>query len=465
MLLGLDKKNSEDIAIIDSLGNKLTYGDLLKFTDELYSYIKSRTLIFILCENSAGALAGYVSCLCKKVVPLLISANTDCIFMDNIINIYHPSYLWVPDNSLEQFNLSPVFSKFGYTLVKTNLQSGGLYNDLSLLLTTSGSTGSPKFVRHSYGNIESNARNVATVFGLDKNERGMVSLPLQFTQGLNVATSHLYAGSTVLLSTANLMQKEFWNFFKEEKATSFTGVPYSIEVLDKLRFFQMQLPYFKTLNQGGGRMSNELFAKCAQYALSTNRRFIATYGSTETTSRMAYLPPELAIDKCGSIGIPLPEATITLVDDDGTEIVKPNETGEIVYRGPNVTLGYAECAEDLSKGDDRNGVFFTGDLAYRDEDGCHFIVGRKKRFLKLFGYRISLDETERLIKGAFQTECACTGNDKNMYIYLTDASLTDKVRDFISSKTGVYISAFLVRIVDVIPKNDAGKTIYEKLPK
>ena len=453
------------MAIIDSCGFTLTYGELCAFCEEYYSQIKRRTLVFILCENSAGALAGYVASLSGRVAPLLLSSSMDRELLMNLIKLYRPSHLWVPAGMAESFGYKNVFGKYGYSLLDTGLQTFRLYDDLSLLLTTSGSTGSPKFVRHSYANVEANAANVAAVFELDSSERGMVSLPIQFTQGLNVASSHLYSGAVVLLSTANLMNREFWDFFKGQKATSFTGVPYSIEVLDKLRFFRMELPYFKTLNQGGGRLSNELFMKCVQYAETTGRQFIATYGSTETTSRMAYLPPRLASRKCGSIGIPLPQASMSLVDENGSEITEPNVEGEIVYRGPNVTLGYAESGEDLARGDERDGIFATGDLAYRDEDGCYFIVGRKKRFLKLFGYRISLDETERLIKGAFAIECACVGTDKKMLIYITDKAKQSDILNFIMQKTGVYMSAFEVRITDYIPKNDAGKTLYEKLPK
>jgi long-chain acyl-CoA synthetase len=465
MFLELDKQPPLSTAIIDDQGHIMTYGELCSFSGTFYAQINRRTLIFILCENQAAVVAGYVACLNERVVPLLISATMDRQLLDNLIEIYHPEYLWLPQVQQEHFPYRPVFDSLGYTLVATDLTPYELYPDLSLLLTTSGSTGSPKFVRHSYQNVEANARNVARVFEMNESESGMVSLPLQFTQGLNVASSHLYGGATILLSTATLTQKEFWNFFKEYHATSFTGVPYSIEVLSRLRFFRMDLPDFKTLNQGGGRLTDELFKQCAEYADRTGRRFIATYGSTETTSRMAYLPPDLAMIKTGSIGRALPEGTLTLVDDDGSEITETGAIGEIVYKGPNVTLGYAECGEDLMLGDERQGVYATGDQAWRDEDGCHFIVGRKKRFLKLYGYRIGLDETERLIKGAFSMECACTGTDKKLLIYVTDDTRQKEILNFIVDKTGVYHSAFEVRKVEQIPKNDAGKILYEKLPK
>lgn len=463
MFLNIDKKDQNSTAVIDGLGFSLTYGELCEFAEEFGNQLGQRTLYFILCENCTGALAGCVAGLSKKAVPLMLSGNMDKDLVLDLIEKYNPEYLWMPERLAAEYSYSCVFKKYGYVLVNTGMKSPSLYEDLSLLLTTSGSTGSPKFVRHSYENVEANARNIAEVFGMDEHERGMESLPLQFTQGLNVALSHLFGGSVVLLSTATLAQKDFWDFFKTQRATSFTGVPYSYEVLEKLRFFRMDLPHLKTINQGGGRLTDALFTKCAQYASDTGRRFIATYGSTETTARMAYLPPELALDKCGSIGKAIPQGSITLIDDNGKEILEADEIGEIVYRGPNVTLGYAECKEDLIKGDERQGVFATGDLAYRDKDGCHFIVGRKKRFLKLYGYRIGLDETERLIKDKLGVVCACVGNDKKMVIYVTEENKEQEVHRFISEKTGIFAAAFEVRYIEALPKNDAGKTMYKKL--
>ena len=463
MFLDIDKRNDNSIAIIDNLGNQMTYGQLKAFSNEFYSKIQKRTLVFVLCQNSTAPLGAYVSCLDNRVVPLLVSAHMDKDMLNDLIIKYHPEYLWIPNELITQFQYPSIYTNMNYSLLKTEFSCFPLYEDLSLLLTTSESTGSAKFVRHSYTNVIANAKNIANVFELNENENGMVSLPLQFTQGLNVATSHLLSGATVLVTTDNLMQKEFWDFFKEYKATSMTCVPYSIELLDRIRFFQMDLPFFNVLNQGGGRLPDQIFMKCANYAQSTGRKFIPTYGSTETTSRMAYLPAHMALEKCGSIGKPLPNCHFDLIDDEGKLIEKENTVGEIIFHGPNVTLGYAECGEDLAKGDERHGVYQTGDLAYVDQDGCYFIVGRKKRFLKIFGYRVSLDETERMIKDQFHIECACVGTDKKLVVFVTQEALDREIIQFLSDKMGLHYSAFEVRKENAIPKNDTGKIQYRIL--
>lgn len=463
MFLDLDHKNPLAEAVVDGDGICITYKELRDFCGEFSRQIGDRALIFILSENVAGSCAGYVAALDGGMVPLMLTASLQADLLQNLIDTYHPSYLWAPRGFGGKEEHVPVFEKWDYQLLSTGHKSPAMAQELALLLPTSGSTGSPKLVRHTLDNVVANARAVAEAFKLGKDSRGMVSLPLNFTQGLNVATSHLYVGGTVLVTRATLTQREFWDFFKEQRAESFTGVPYSYELLDKLRFFKMDLPYLKIINQGGGRMTDELFLKCARYAKESGRQFIATYGSTETTSRMAYLPGEMAESKVGSIGRALPGCEMQLMDDGGNEILTPGVDGEIIFKGPNVTMGYAETAEDLMKGDERQGVYATGDLARFDKDGCFYIVGRKSRFLKLFGYRVSLDSIERHIKTSMGIACACTGSDQCMKVFVEQENKLEEVLQLLTQTTGLHKQAFAVRVIDSIPKNESGKTMYSAL--
>lgn len=460
MFLDLEKKKKSSTAAIDLTGISISYGELCTFTEEFLPVINKRTLIFILSENCIGSLAGYVAALSAKVIPLLLSCNIDREMLANLIAGYNPEYLWLPERFSGEFNYKPVFNRFDYVLLKTDLKPFELNDNLSLLLTTSGSTGSPKLVRHSYSNVLENARNVAKFFELGPSDRAIAILPMQYTMGLSVITSHLFAGSTILLINGTLTDRAFWNFIKDQRATSFTGVPYSFEVLYKLRFFRMDLPDLKLLTKGGGKLSYDLFKEYAEYALNTGRKFIATYGQTEGTARMAYLPYEMSASKIGSIGKAIPNGQLSLVDESGTEITEMESVGELVYRGPNVTLGYALNGNDLAKGDENNGVLFTGDIAKRDIDGYYYIVGRNSRFLKLYGLRISLDESEHIIKSAFNIDCICTGTDQLMKIFITDKSKNDLIKKFMVEKTRLNHRAIEVVVVDEIKKNEAGKSVY-----
>jgi long-chain acyl-CoA synthetase len=463
MFLDIDKKDKLSIAAIDDEGLQMTYGELSSFPSEFYAAINKRTLIFILSENNIGSLAGYVASLSLHVVPLLLGATTDRELLQNLLTTYQPEFIWMPKRLQDDFGYEPVFEKYDWVLVKTGFDTAPMHEDLSMLLPTSGSTGSPKLVRHSYSNISANAANVAAVFELTPHDRAIAILPMYYTMGLSVISSHLHAGATLLLVKSNLTDGSFWKFIKEHKATSFTGVPYSYDIMKKLRFFRMDLPDLTLLSQGGGKLSPELFTEFAEFAKNTGKRFIATYGQTEGTARMAYLPADMALEKVGSIGRAIPNGQLSIIDADGIETIEGEATGEMVYRGPNVTMGYAITRDDLTKGDERNGYLGTGDIAKRDADGYYYIVGRLSRFLKLFGTRVSLDETEQLIKAEFKLDCACTGNDEKMTIIITDENAGEQIVQFVSHKTGLFHKAFEVTVVEEIKRNDAGKVIYQSV--
>lgn len=177
---------------------------------------------------------------------------------------------------------------------------------------------------------------------------------------------------------------------------------------------------------------------------------------------MSYLPAQRAIDKCGSMGVAIPGGEFWLQDEEGNRIEEADKVGELVYRGDNVTLGYAESKEDLTLGDERLGILITGDMAKRDSDGFYYIVGRKKRFVKIFGSRVNLDETERLLldKGYV---CACTGVDDRMSIYTEHHGKEEEIRKLVSHLLNLNMTAFVVRYIPSIPKNESGKTLYTGL--
>ena len=457
MFLNLDKKRKDRVAVIDDSGKSITYGEICDFSTLFGKHLPSRSLIFILSENRIGSLLGYTSALSNKIVPLILSAKTEHDLVFNLFEQYRPQYLWLPDELVSSFKGEVVFQAWDYSLVKTGYPSILLNEVLSLLLPTSGSTGSPKLVRHSYRNIEANADNVCRLFNLTEDEKAMAILPMHYTMGLSVITSHLYAGATVLLSARSLLDKGFWAMLKE--ATSFTGVPYSYEILMKLRFTKMDLPKLMTISQGGGKLSPEIFHALATYASEKGKRFIATYGQSECTARMAYLPAELALTKTCSIGYAEPGGKLSILDMDGNETFSGEAEGEMVYRGENVTLGYAETITDLMKGDENHGVMHTGDLARRDADGCYFIIGRLKRFLKIFGLRIGLDEVERMIKGQYHVDCYCKGDDQKLTILVTDPKMVGILPGFIEEKTNLFHKNIEVQVVDAILRNEAGKVI------
>ena len=462
MLLDLDKRDPKATAAIDSYGHSLTYGDIILLADSLRKNVKPRSLFFVLTKNDVGGIAWVIASILSGNVPLILNVHTESGLLATLIDTYKPEYICTPEGECENYS-EQVYKEYGYKLIYTGNPSCSMHEDLSHLLPTSGSTGSPKLVRHKYSNIEAASLNISTFFRLSEKDRPLMVLPLYYTMGLSMVFSHFKVGATVLITDLKMTDPAFWKFLKGERVTSFTGVPFSYEVLDKMRFTRMKFPDLTLLTQGGGKMPAELNLKFAEYCRDNGKRWVATYGQSEGTARMAWLPEEYAISKMGSIGIAVPNGRLSLRDPEGNEIEESPATGEMCYRGDNVTMGYARKREDLALGDERNGFLPTGDIAYRDEDGFYFIKGRMGRFLKIFGNRIGLDECEQILRSHVSCEVACTGTDERLVMYLTDETQKDAGVTALINAIKVPANVIETRIIDCLPKNEAGKILYSKL--
>ena len=461
------KPFEKNVAVVEEKSNSVTYAELSRLSNAFLQNIPSRSLIFNLSSNCLGALVGYVSCVQGKHVSLMLDDHIDKDLLSHFVLTYKPDYLWVPNDQTSYFEGQSIFSESGYTLVKTPFNHEyPLYEELALMLTTSGSTGSPKFVRQSYKNLEANTKAIVEYLHLDASERPITTLPMNYTYGLSIINSHLMVGATILLTDKTLMQRDFWDFMNNQHATSFGGVPYTYEMLNKLMFFRRKLPDLRTMTQAGGKLLPELHQKFAEYAEKEGKKFIVMYGQAEATARMAYLPPDVSLEKVGSMGIAIPGGRFELHDENNQVITEAETVGELVYYGDNVTLGYASSGEDLAKPDERYGVLYTGDMAKFDKDGYFYVVGRKKRFLKIFGNRVGLDETERLIKSKYcNIECACSGKDDALYVFINKQDLCSDIKKYLAEKTKLNPVAFHVQFLEQIPKNEVGKTMYKELEK
>lgn len=428
------------VAVITDDGRSVNYGELAR----LCSTSVPRGLVFCLAGNTLDSLVGYLTCVQSGLPVVMLDSSKPKEVIDALMEVYRPEYLW--DGGLKE----------------TGMHGTPLHPDLALCLTTSGSTGSPKLVRLSAKNIFSNAASIAEYLSIDENERPVTTLPMYYSYGLSVINSHLLKGATILLTDKSYAQREFWNFVKEQHATSMAGVPYTYEMLRRLRFFRMDLPDLKVMTQAGGKLNKDIAREYIDFAASRGKKFFVMYGQTEATARMSYLPWEHAQEKYASIGIAIPGGSFSLVDADGRVIVEPEKDGELVYAGPNVSLGYAESREDLERGDENGGILHTGDIARRDADGFYYITGRLKRFVKIWGNRCNLDATEQLVK-TITTRCACAGVDDKITVFVVEEGLEQTIIQHLSSKMGLNPSAFAVKVIAEIPTKDTGKIDYPAL--
>ena len=456
-----------DSVILDENANVISYRTLNKEMLILAEKIRNsnhRCLIFCYCTNTIGSLLGYITFISNRIVPLMLEVQYNETLRNTLIEIYRPDYLWLPRYASEGLSegFECVYETRGYMLVRTPCErSVELNGQLALLLATSGSTGSPKLVRQSYQNIKSNTEAIVKYLGMEMSDRAITTLPMSYTYGLSIINTHLYIGASVIVTSKTLVQRGFWDLLLRAEATNFGGVPYTYEVLDKLDFFRMDLPSLRYFTQAGGKLKKELCLKYAEEGRGQGKDFIVMYGASEATARMSYLPADMAVEKAGSIGVPIPGGRFELIGSDGSLITGTDTAGELVYYGDNVCMGYAEQCLDLAKGDEWNARLETGDLAERDPDGFYYIVGRKSRFLKLFGKRVNLSHIEELLEQKGYP-AVCLGDDDHMRVYTTERD-TAAVKNCVCSLTEINRAAFKVFHINEIPRNDAGKVRYSEI--
>ena len=454
-------------AVITDRDEQLTYAQLADVVEKFASHCIGG-FVLTLCENVLGSFVGYVACMNKHIPQVLLDGSKDLELVLRLIGIYQPEYIWMPTARVDEIGGDTIYQYHEYSLQKMiyaeSIADKNINPNLLLCLTTSGSTGSPKLVRLSEKNLQSNAESIAEYLKIDENERPVTSLPMYYSYGMSVINSHLIKGATILLTDKAVMQREFWSFIKEQKATSISGVPYTYEMLKRLRFFRMELPELKTMCQAGGKLNAAYVKEYVNFAEANGKQFIVMYGQTEAAPRMSYLPSDKAVEKNASIGIAIPGGELCVMDADGKMITEPEVDGELVYKGENVCLGYAETRADLMKGDENHGELHTGDIAKFDADGFFYITGRMKRFVKIWGNRTNLDATEQLVK-EITPDCACGGVDDLITVFVTEDGLEEQIKALLVEKTGFNPRAFQVKKINAIPVKTSGKIDYPELQK
>lgn len=334
-------------------------------------------------------------------------------------------------------------------------RDSALAPELALLLSTSGSTGSPKLVRLSYGNLQANAESIAQYLGLTNDERSLTVLPLHYSYGLSVINSHLHVGASLVLREISVLTPAFSESIRTHAVTSIAGVPYIYQMLWRTGFHKQNFPSLRTLTQAGGRLDDQLTTFFAQLAADRGWRFFSMYGQTEATARISYVPPHRLAEKVGSIGIAIPGGRLNI----------DPQNSELIYTGPNVMLGYASCRDDLALGDEQQGVLRTGDMARQDAEGFFYITGRLKRFVKLVGNRIGLDEVEHQLQHKWALPIMAAGRDERLVVWIeaADDAVIELVRQWLAEQFGIHHSLCRFKRVDRLPLLSSGKKDYSAL--
>ena len=188
------------------------------------------------------------------------------------------------------------------------------------------------------------------------------------------------------------------------------------------------------------------------------------YGQTEATARISYLPFERIKDKTGSIGVSIPGGKIELYNEDSENIINsPFKIGELVYRGKNVSLGYAFCIDDLALEDINKGILHTNDMGYFDKDNYFYIVGRKDRTIKILGNRISLDELEEMLENRYSHKYICILENNSINIFGTNDN--KDIISYISQLTKINKAFFRFHKLESFPQTFNEKIDFSSIKK
>ncbi len=458
---------SDNVLLRDETGLLVRYGDVLELARSAAFQSTRRRLVMCCVNNEIGGISGYLALLAANAVPMMVSPALSSGALDALIATYQPECLLLPQRDADRWpNAERFANPAGYALIGVNngTRTPPLHDDLALLLSTSGSTGGVKYVRLSHKNLWSNASAIADYLALTADELPITTLPPSYSYALSIIHSHLWAGAGLAVTNKSFFDRDFWSFMREVRATSLSGVPFHYEILKKLRFTNMALPHLRTMTQAGGRMKLDLTEEYANHCQSNGMRFFTMYGQTEASPRMSYVPAEKALVKAGTIGISIPGGALELQSETGIVLTDTHVVGEMVYRGPNVCLGYAERRADLALGDVNCGVLHTGDLAERDDDDYYKIVGRQKRFIKLFGNRVNLQDVELQLSGA-KADVACSGRDDMLEVFLVADSVAQalEIKKTVMASLRVGAQGVAVYAVDALPRNESGKVRYADL--
>ena len=333
-------------------------------------------------------------------------------------------------------------------------------SDLAALMATSGSTGVPRFVMVSHGNLIANTEAIIRSQLLTNDERAMLILPLNYCFGASVMHTHLYQGGSVIFDRRFMFPDKVLHAIAQFGCTTFAGVPTAYNVLlRRSNMRRIAMPTLRRFLQAGGALGRERINEMR--STFPTIKFYVMYGQTEATARISCMEPERWDEKLGSVGRPLDNLTVRIVDEEGNDL-PAGQVGELVVKGPSICSGYLGDPEE-TRGIFCNGCLRTRDLAHRDEEGYLWIVGRKGAFVKMRGIRVSLAEVTAkvtAIPGVY--ECAARAVDhpeagEALVLFIVPDEGARIVAEEIRRELPVHWTLDSVHLVSELPKTSSGK--------
>jgi acyl-CoA synthetase (AMP-forming)/AMP-acid ligase II len=456
----LEKLNKfkKKIAIINEDNSKINYSELFEQSKKLSIKFKKK-LNIIICTNSYEFIVFYIASALSNSTSILIDSTITEINLKNVVKSYKPNYIFFP--KFKKFFFRGYNNYFNYNnyniLKKTKKINHKLNKKISYLLSTSGSMGHASFVKLSKENLHSNALSITKYLKIKKTDLTITNLKTAYSYGLSNINIHLMNGGSIVLTEKSILDKEFWELFLKYKVTNFHGVPFTYEILEKLKFRKLFKKHLKFLTQAGGNLNLNLKKKIIKLSKKNKNKFFVMYGQTEASPRMTYIEKKNMLKKENSVGEAVYGGKIYITNDVGAK-VKTNILGNIMYKGKNVFLGYSSNYKDLNKIDNTQ-VLNTGDIGKLDNEKFLYIYGRKKRIIKLFGNRYSLDKIEQSLKDK-GINSVCKISDSNLEISIVTKHKNINIKKIIYQITGIKENYVKLKYIKKINLSYSGKVIF-----
>lgn len=279
-------------------------------------------------------------------------------------------------------------------------------SDLTILMFTAGTTGFPKGVMLAHLNFSEYVTNNVTPVEPDVEEKNILTVPMYHIAGIQAVMAAVFGGRTLIIQR-QFEPVDWMRLVQEEKVDRAMMVPTMLkQLMDHPDFNKFDLKTLKVITYGAAPMPLEVIKRAIEVFPKT--RFINAFGQTESAATITMLGPEdhviegtpeereKKLKRLSSIGKPLPDVEVKVVDENGNEL-PVGQVGEIVAKGNRVMKGYWKQEKATSSTIDKKGFLHTGDLGYRDEAGYIFLAGRAKDIIKRGGEMISPEEVENVI--------------------------------------------------------------------
>lgn len=435
--IGLKTLGGQDgsLAIWDQkTGESLTYGELAERIERRQRDLEvpEGYLVFLGFSTDIDTIISYLALRAARVTLALLDPTLDKARLESLCAAYSPDrMIGLPE--------------IGYA---DGADTGSLGED-RILLSTSGSTGSPKFVRLSEDSVQASSHQIITAAGITQSDRALLSLPLHYSFGLSVLNSHLLAGAGLVIGAQGSMSPDFAVELAASGVTNLYAVPFSIEVFDRTALFGQPLGQLRSVTVAGGKLATDMTLSTFETLARQGVDLVIRYGATEATSAISMLPVQDLPEFLGSAGTPLQGINVAVIDPDEEGV------GNLRVCGPNVMLGYASSRADLGLESTTGGCVDLGDRARIDSQGRLWITGRSGRFAKVRGLRIDLDVVESELAGS--ARCVAIESEDQVVLLVEVSELPALSVRSIERQLNVRPGTIRIREVAELPRTPSGK--------